>query len=104
MFFPPVHKGYNPAAYYENNSMLRRIIDQISSGHFCPEEPNAFSVIVDTLLVHGDRFKLLADYQSYIDCQKRVSEVYMNQKQWVGCYSFFKVFENFNVLPRRKNC
>jgi len=76
--------GYDPIRYYEGNAMLRRVMDQISSGHFCPEEPLAFHYIIDSLLYHGDRFKLLADYQSYIDCQRNVSEVFFkNQKQWV---------------------
>jgi len=37
---------------------------------------------VDNLLNH-DPFLLLADYQSYIDCQDRVSAAYRVQGQWV---------------------
>jgi starch phosphorylase len=36
---------------------------------------------VDNLL-NQDPYLLLADYQSYIDCQDRVAAAYLDQKQW----------------------
>jgi starch phosphorylase len=38
--------------------------------------------LVNNLLDY-DPFMLLADYQSYIDCQDRVSAAYRDQEQWV---------------------
>lgn len=76
-------RGYDPTSYYDDNEELREVIDLINSGHFCPETPDIFHPIVDSLLVHGDRFKLLADFQSYIECQQRVASVYKNQDLWM---------------------
>eukprot|EP00122_Pirum_gemmata_P007665 Pgem_evm1s7043 len=45
-------KGYDPTVFYENNSTLRKVLDQINSGVFCPESPSVFHPIVDSLLVH----------------------------------------------------
>jgi starch phosphorylase len=36
---------------------------------------------VDSLLNH-DEYMLLADYQSYIDCQEQVSRAYLDQETW----------------------
>ncbi|MBI4792361.1 MAG: glycogen/starch/alpha-glucan phosphorylase [Deltaproteobacteria bacterium] len=33
-------------------------------------------------LLHHDPFLLLADYQSYIDCQDRVSSAYRDREGW----------------------
>lgn len=74
-------KGYNSREHYEKNEELRQAIDQIAGGYFSPEDPNLFHDIANTLLNH-DRFMLLADYESYIKCQERVSEMYTNQDAW----------------------
>lgn len=75
-------KGYFPRGYYESNPHLREAIDQIGSGHFSRGDGGLFRPLVDNLLDH-DPFLLLADYQSYIDCQDRVSSAYRDQGKWV---------------------
>ena len=73
--------GYNPVEYYEDNKELKKIIDMISSDHFNPDEPGIFKPIIEKLL-NDDYYCLLADYQSYIDAQDRVSKLYMNTNEW----------------------
>lgn len=75
--------GYNPYSYYESNPMLKKCLDQIYNGFFSTEDPDIFKPIVDSLLMHGDKYMLLADYTDYIRCQKEVSETYRNQKLWL---------------------
>jgi starch phosphorylase len=75
-------KGYSPRGYYESNPNLREAVDQISSGNFSRGDAGLFRPLVDNLL-HHDPFLLLADYQSYIDCQDRVSSAYRDQDGWV---------------------
>jgi starch phosphorylase len=75
-------KGYVPRSYYESNPRLREAIDQIGSGHFSGGDTELFRPLVDNLLNH-DPFLLLADYQSYIDCQDQVSSAYGDQDLWV---------------------
>jgi glycogen phosphorylase len=74
-------QGYNPREYYENNAELKRVIDRIASGFFSHGDPHLFAPLVDHLL-HHDTYMLLADYQSYIECQDRVSKAYQDQDQW----------------------
>jgi len=75
------NSGYQPWKMYEKNEALRNAIDLISSGHFSEGDPDLFHPLVDSLLYH-DPFLVLVDYQSYVDCQQRVSEVYLDQEQW----------------------
>jgi starch phosphorylase len=75
-------QGYSPGRYYDSNPHLREAIDQIRSGYFSQGDGELFRPLVNTLLNH-DPFLLLADYQSYIDCQDRVSSAYRNQNHWV---------------------
>ncbi|MEB3359382.1 MAG: glycogen/starch/alpha-glucan phosphorylase [Synechococcales bacterium] len=74
-------QGYNPWDYYNANPQLREVIDLIGSGHFAHGDANLFRPLLDVLL-HHDPFMLLADYQSYIDCQDRVSQAYRDQDHW----------------------
>jgi glycogen phosphorylase len=75
-------KGYNPRYYYDRNPDLQLVIDRIRSGIFSHGDPHLFQPIVDQLLNH-DPYLLLADYQSYIDCQDRVAAAYRDQATWV---------------------
>ena len=72
------NKGYNPWDYYNSNGELKQVIDLISSGFFSPEEPHMFLPIYDSLLKHGDRYMVMADFQSYMDCQAKVEDMYIH--------------------------
>lgn len=69
-------KGYNAWDYYNSNAELRTVIDQINNGFFSPNEPDLFKDVVNVLLNH-DRFLVFADYEAYIQCQEKVSQLYM---------------------------
>ena len=61
--------------FYQKSSNLRRCLDQIRAGLFSPKQPDLFSDFIDNLL-KWDRFKVCADFDSYIECQKEVSKLY----------------------------
>ena len=73
--------GYDPGAIYRNNDELRAVIDLIRDGHFSGGDRDLFRPIVDSLL-HGDAYRLLADFQSYVDCQDAVSAAYRQPEEW----------------------
>jgi starch phosphorylase len=73
--------GYNPRQYYDSNTELKQVIDQLAGGHFSRGDSELFRPIVDNLL-NRDDYMLLADYQSYIDCQKEVSAAYRDEEKW----------------------
>jgi starch phosphorylase len=74
-------EGYRPRAVYESNPLLREVLDSLMSGEFSHGDRNLFEPLVNTLL-NSDEYMLLADYQSYIDCQDRVSAAYKDQEAW----------------------
>jgi glycogen phosphorylase len=76
-----IRHGYNPRDYYERNPELHRIINQLMEGYFSPDDPGLFHPIARTLL-DGDRFFVLADYDSYVHCQKDVALAYADKERW----------------------
>ncbi|WP_035493648.1 glycogen/starch/alpha-glucan phosphorylase [Baaleninema simplex] len=74
-------RGYNPWDYVNGNAALREAIEQLASGYFSHGDPNLFKPLVDSLL-YQDEYLLLADYQSYIDCQDRAAKAYRDRENW----------------------
>ena len=60
---------------------MKGVIDLIASGYFSAGDSELFKPLVDSLLYH-DEYLLFADYQSYVDCQDRVSQTYRDQDAW----------------------
>lgn len=75
-------RGYNPVEYYLSNTELKTVIDMISEGFFSETEPGLFTPLINTLLMHGDHYMVLADFNSYAECQRKVSLAYKNQDLW----------------------
>ena len=73
--------GYAPHAIYDSNGDLREVLDSLTSGEFSHGDKSLFEPLVGSML-SGDDYMLLADYQSFIDCQDRVSQAYKNQEEW----------------------
>jgi starch phosphorylase len=73
--------GYNPRDIHAANPELREAIDLMSNGVFSNGDREVFRPLVESLL-NRDDYMLFADYQSYIDCQQRVSDAYRNRAAW----------------------
>ncbi len=74
-------EGYDPQQWYNDNPVLKAVIDRIAEGDFSHGNPDLFKPLIDSLMYH-DTYMLFADYQSYVDCQDRVAQVYRDQEQW----------------------
>ena len=74
-------RGHHPRQYYESNAELRETLDLIADGYFSNGDRELFRPLVDSLLTHDD-YLLLADFQSYVDCQSRVDVEYANADGW----------------------
>jgi len=73
--------GYNPRMVYETNNELKLAIDMIASDYFNKNEPGIFKSLVDNLL-GSDYYFVLADYQSYIGAQDKVSKEFTDKSKW----------------------
>ena len=74
-------RGYRPRDHYEQNAELKAVLDLIYSGFFEPEQPDLFKPLVQSLL-DSDPYFLLADFQTYLDCQARVSDAFLDPERW----------------------
>ena len=74
-------QGHNPMTYYNANPELKEAIDLISSGIFSAKDTNLFKPLIDSLLCR-DEHLILADYQSYMECQERVGKAFRDRKKW----------------------
>ena len=73
--------GYRPRDFYEQNAELKAVLDLIASGFFEPEHPELFHPLIQSLL-DQDPYMLLADFQSYVECQESVSKAFQDPDQW----------------------
>lgn len=77
--------NYNPRDYYEKDPELHKVLNQIASGYFSPQDPHRYSGLYDSLVNFGDTYQVLADYRSYVDCQSRVDKLYAKPDEWARC-------------------
>lgn len=74
--------GYDPLKHLHGDPDLGRVLDMISGGAFSPDDPGRFRPITDALLTHGDTYRLLADFRSYVETQDAVSRLYQDKEAW----------------------
>lgn len=74
-------QGYQPHEIYQSNAALREVLNFIASGALADGDRELFRPLLNNLL-QEDRYLLLADYQDYVECQERVSELWSTPEQW----------------------
>ncbi len=74
-------KGYRPYDYYLANDHLRAVIDSITSGAYSGGDTSLFRPLIDGLLRQDD-YCLLADFESYLECQSRIDKAFQDQHAW----------------------
>jgi starch phosphorylase len=77
-----LREQYSPHAVSAADPILKRTLDQIASGLFSPDEPDRFRPILDSLLGHGDRYMVLADFADYLRAQRDVDALWADQESW----------------------
>jgi len=76
-----VKKGYKPQDFYQANDELRAVVDWIGSNYFTPDEPGCLRMLCENLM-YSDPFLVLADFQAYSDCHKRVDAAFKDKANW----------------------
>ena len=75
-------QGYRPKDFYESNPELKQAVDMIRDGYFAPNHPHIFLPLIDSLLVHGDQYRVLADFEDYVATQEKVEALYQEPQAW----------------------
>ena len=73
---------YDPRWHYDHEPETRAALDLIFADHFSPHERGVFGPIRDTLLVHGDRFRHLADLTDYARAHRDLAALHANPDAW----------------------
>lgn len=73
--------GYDPKDYFNKSTDLQSVMNSIRQGIFNPNEPDLFHDLIDNLLKY-DRFKVCADFESYISKQREVELLYQDSMEW----------------------
>jgi starch phosphorylase len=74
--------NYHPRELYNENPVLRRVIDSLASNRFCPEENGLFRWIVDEMLDRGDRYFHVADLATYIEASIFAEKDFQQPSVW----------------------
>jgi starch phosphorylase len=73
--------GYKPREYVEQNEELQAVLQLIGDGFFSRGNSAQFQPLIDNLVYH-DPYFVIADYQSYADCQTLVDQTYRDEETW----------------------
>jgi starch phosphorylase len=74
-------KGYVPRAFYQSNAVLKEVLDELASGRFSRGDQGLFKPLLDSFLT-SDPYMLLADFQSYVDCQDNIDKAFLDTDHW----------------------
>jgi starch phosphorylase len=74
--------GYRPRTWYERNAELRGVLDELSAGTFSGGDRGLFAPLVQGLLT-SDPFMLLADFESYLQCQDEAAAAFADRSRWL---------------------
>ncbi|SMC58991.1 starch phosphorylase [Desulfocicer vacuolatum DSM 3385] len=74
--------AYDPGKILAQSPHIQRVLNAVNSPLFCGWENDLFFPLFDAVVNHGDYYMNLADFQSYVDAQVRLSGDYVDKKKW----------------------
>ncbi len=79
--------GYYPMDIFNNDPDIRRVLNQLTDGTYCRENPALFKEIYDSLLHasgmdKADMYFILKDFRSYAEAEERIGEAYGRKGWW----------------------
>lgn len=73
--------GYNPQDYISKSTMLQKILYIVEHDFFSPTEPGLFDPLIKNIM-HFDPYFICLDFESYLNVQETISELYSDQDSW----------------------
>ena len=74
-------RHYDAYTYYCNDTRIHKVVDALTDGTFSSNRDD-FKVISDELLVNGDEYMVLADFDSYVKAHENINKYYADEKGW----------------------
>ncbi|HRX77290.1 MAG TPA: glycogen/starch/alpha-glucan phosphorylase, partial [Candidatus Cloacimonadota bacterium] len=76
-------RGYNPVSYYQNDPLLKRVVDSLLDDTWCTDESGLFAPIWKALMEDGDQYLHMADFRAFVEASERVDSLYKDRDEWV---------------------
>ena len=77
-----IHNSRTPQQIYRENLDIAGVIDALADGEFSGGDHELFKPLVDSLMSPHDQYLLIRDLESYLQCQNRVNETYLDHDRW----------------------
>ncbi|MDD6037694.1 MAG: glycogen/starch/alpha-glucan phosphorylase [bacterium] len=80
-------RDYNPMQIFNNDPQIRQVLMQLINGFYSQNDTELFRDLYNSLLntqctQYADTYFTLADFRSYEAAQKKISEMYTDEKAW----------------------
>jgi len=75
---------YNPWHIVEADPELSAVVDDLHDGTFAGVDAAPLREIWSSLMKHGDRYMVLADFRSYVEAQERATHLYQDRRAWTA--------------------
>jgi len=77
-----IHNSRTPKQICEENKRVADVIAALEEGSFSRGNRDLFKPLVDSLMSPHDQYLLIRDFESYIDCQQQVNDVFLDRDRW----------------------
>jgi len=74
--------SYNPSQVCAANPNLKRVMESFESDVFCRDEPGLFKWIYEYLVLNGDVYFHVADFEPYRETQELAGDEYKKREEW----------------------
>lgn len=72
---------YNVWDIYHNDIRLNKVVSSLIDGTFSPNRDD-FKLVYDEIMYRNDEFMILADFNSYVEAQEKISLMYQDKSAW----------------------
>lgn len=80
--FERLNPSRTPMQVCKENEHIQNVIDSLRNGAFSKGDKNLFQPLVDSLLDTHDQYLLMLDLESYLNCQHKVNDVFLDPEKW----------------------
>ncbi|MFT8710053.1 MAG: glycogen/starch/alpha-glucan phosphorylase, partial [Sporolactobacillus sp.] len=73
--------SYHSRSYYDNNPILQRVLNTLIDGTI-PDAQTEGRDVFESLVTYGDEFFVLRDFDSYVQAQETIDQLYRDPLTW----------------------